>query len=386
MTEDNQNPDATEKVDSESVESGAEAETQTVPLPELEAADATDVDNEVEVIEAAEEVADEPSETPAQPEPPQAATPPEPPAPAAPPAVQSDQSGDAHTHWPVEKDHGSVTRMLTGGDENVDMSYARRGMGRAFLNFLLLLLIFGVTGAGMWRYQYEASDTTLERKRLKREGQEEGHLRLQQKKQKKYGVLRVESTPDRALVRLQVIDHSGKSTDIALDKNDNPESAGTAAVAAAEKAKGVRQPKLTPMNIMNLDISKIYVITVEKEGYETDSFVVGGKHIWTKDATSGEYKFVKNAELFAAPCEYWFLYDAEKREEVRYPFNGECEKHYADATKRQVAVTECTCKAIVPGEEGKEGEEGEGADKDATKKTGAVPGKVKVVPVKGAKK
>ena len=172
-----------------------------------------------------------------------------------------------------------------------------------------------------------------------------------------------------------MIDKKGLASEIDLGKGDAPKNAAGGAVAVANAAKGVKQPKLTPMNIMNLDISKIYVISVEKEGYEPDSFVVGGKHIWTKDGGSGEYKFVKNVEMFAAPCEYWFLYDAEKREEVRYPQNGGCEKHYAEATKRQVAVTECTCKAITPGSEG-ESEEG----KDGKDKAGSVPGKVKVVP------
>jgi hypothetical protein len=278
--------------------------------------------------------------------------------------------------WRVEKDHGSITRLLTRKGDAVDMSFARGGLGRAFLNLILLVLIFGITGAGIVQYQYEASDTTLERKRLKRQALEEGHLRHQQKKQKSYGILRVESTPDRALVRLQVIDKKGMTSDIDLGKGDAPKSAAGGAIAAANAAKGVKQPKLTPMNIMNLDISKIYVISVEKEGYLPDSFVVGGKHIWIKDSGSGEYKFVKNVEMYAAPCEYWFLYDAEKREEVRYPQNGECEKHYSQATKRQVAVTECTCKAIVPGSEEAE------AGKDGEKKAGSVPVKVKVVPAK----
>jgi hypothetical protein len=341
MTEDNQTPD-------ESVKANEEAETVTESdAPEATAnADAA----EVETATAKQE-----------------------PAPA-PKKAQAPPTGAQETfvYWPVEKDHGSVSRMLTRKGDAVDMSVERAGMGKAFMNLILLVLIFGVTGAGVVQYQYEASDKTLERKRLKRQALEEGHLRLQQKKQKSYGILRVESTPDRAAVRLQISDHSGNTSDIDLNKGDKPASATDAALAAANEAKGMKQSKLTPMNIMNLDISKVYTITVEREGYLTDSFVVGGKHIWTKDGGSGEYKFVKNVEMFAAPCEYWFLYDAEKREEVQFPLNGPCEKHYADATKRQIAVTECTCKMAVPG--------AEGADEEG-KKDGA-PGKVKVVPAK----
>ena len=265
-------------------------------------------------------------------------------------ATAKSDEPETFVYWPVEKDHGSVTRMLTRQGDDVDLSGAGGGMGRALLNLILVTLIAGVTGVGIVQYEYEASDKTLERKSLKRQALEEGHLRLQQKKQKSYGILRVESTPDRASVRMQVMDVGGAASDVDLNQGEE-KTAGEAAVAATQKKNGIKQPKLTPMNIMNLDISKVYMITVEREGYLPYSYVVGGKHIWTKDGSSGEYKFVKNVELFAAPCEYWFLYDAEKKEELQFPENGPCEKHYTEATKRQVAVTECTCKMLAPGQE-----------------------------------
>ena len=264
-------------------------------------------------------------------------------------------SGETFEYWPVEKDHGSVTRMLTRPSDDIDLSDASGGRGRAFVNLVLLVLLVGVTGIGMVQYDYEASDLTLERKRLKRVALEENHTRLQAKKQKSYGVLRVESTPDRASVTMRVMDASGAASEVDLNQGET-KSAGEAAIAAASKANGIKQPRLTPMNILNLDISKVYMITVEREGYLPYSYVVGGKHIWTKDGTSGEYKFVKNAELFAAPCEYWFLYDAEQKEELQFPENGPCEKHYQEASKRQVAVTECACKRIPPGQEAKPAE------------------------------
>ena len=158
---------------------------------------------------------------------------------------------------------------------------------------------------------------------------------------------------------MRVMDASGAASEVDLNQGET-KSAGEAAVAAASKANGIKQPRLTPMNILNLDISKVYMITVEREGYLPYSYVVGGKHIWTKDGTSGEYKFVKNAELFAAPCEYWFLYDRNKRKSFNSR-NGPCEKHYQEASKRRVAVR-VRLQANPSGQEAKPAE-GTSADK-----------------------
>ena len=82
---------------------------------------------------------------------------------------------------------------------------------------------------------------------------------------------------------------------------------------------------------------------VEKDGYEPFEFAVA-EHLWTKDPTSGEYKFFKMIELTPINCEYWFLYDAKKRREMQFKEKGECLTYHDQAVSQQASVTECTCK------------------------------------------
>ena len=104
------------------------------------------------------------------------------------------------------------------------------------MNLVLLVLLVGVTGVGMVQYDYEASDPTLERKRLKRVALEENHTRLQAKKQRATAYYE-ESTPDRATVTMRVMDASGAASEVDLNQGET-KSAGEAAVAAASKANG----------------------------------------------------------------------------------------------------------------------------------------------------
>jgi hypothetical protein len=111
---------------------------------------------------------------------------------------------------------------------------------------------------------------------------------------------------------------------------------------------------MTPINMMDLDIAVPVRIKIEKAGYESYEFAVA-EHLWTKDATTSEYKFFKMVELTPINCEYWFLYNAKKRREMKYenPEKGqpagpvqkaECLHAYQKAIDEQVPVTECTCK------------------------------------------
>ena len=88
------------------------------------------------------------------------------------------------------------------------------------------------------------------------------------------------------------------------------------------------------MSLMGTDISSLHVITAKMDGFEDESFVVGGEHIWEKDPGSGEYKFYKQVKLFASNCASWWLYDVSLAEEKHWTTNGECVAHYTEARKK----------------------------------------------------
>lgn len=281
--------------------------------------------------------------------------------------------------WPVEDDHGSVTRMLTqAAEREVDLAEAADEANRSgsnTLNLILLVLIIAATGVGIWQFRRVSAPETLAAKAAEREALEQQHLSEQLAKQKKYGVLRIESEPPQAVV---IKDGEKLVAEVAAavapppaegapaagaegtpavgtpaatpaaggDKPATPPAAGSegAPAAGAEGAPATKQlVGMTPMNIMNLDISQQYTIRLEKEGYEPFEFSVA-EHLWVKDPTTSEYKFFKAAELTPINCEYYFLYDAKKRREVQFKDKAECLTHYDEAVNQQVSVTECVCK------------------------------------------
>lgn len=254
--------------------------------------------------------------------------------------------------WPVEDDHGSVTRMLTqAADREVDLAEvadeANRTSGSNTLNLILLLLIIAATGVGIWQLRRVSSPETLAAKAAEREALEQQHLSEQLAKQKKYGVLRIESEPPQAVV---IKDGEKLVAEVAAAVAPPPAEGATPPAAGAEGAAGAPaagEPKqlvgMTPMNIMNLDISQQYTIRLEKEGYEPFEFSVA-EHLWVKDPTTSEYKFFKAVEMTPINCEYYFLYDAKKRREVQFKDKADCLTHYDEAVNQQVSVTECVCK------------------------------------------
>ncbi|MEE2789607.1 MAG: hypothetical protein VX589_19870 [Myxococcota bacterium] len=306
-----------------------------------------------------------------------------------PKTTESQAAADVFQAWPVEKDHGSARRMLLADAERTDISVKRQGGG--LVNFALAILIVGATGAGIWQLTIVSSAEALEAKRQEREAVEKAHMEEMLKKQKKYGVLRIESVPDQAIVvkddeKIMV----AKAQPAAPTDAANPAPAaadGTAAEGAAPAAEpaptgggGQSRAGTTPMNLMNMDIQQVYKFKVEKPGYESYEFNVA-EHLWTKDNSSGEYKYYKKIELNPINCEYWFLYDARQRRELKFmdPTEAEieklkkaaakakkkakgkktaqaaapleipsaksdCQKHYDNAIARQISVTECTCK------------------------------------------
>ena len=286
--------------------------------------------------------------------------------------------------------------MLTRETDHVDLESDEVAKGGMF-NAILVLLIIAAAAGGIFQLRIVSSAEALEAKRLERQAKEEAFLKEQLAKQKKYGVLRIESNPSQATVvkdgeAIQVAvtptaaaavpagapgAEPGKA---AADSKAPAAKAAPAAPAPAAPApgaataaaggKGGVKAGMTPMNIMNLDIAQVYKFRVEKVGYEPFEFSLA-EHLWTKDPTTNEYKFFKSIELTPINCEYWFLYDAKQRREVRFqgkctkkpekscstdddckangpcdgaPAKAECTAHYDNAVARGVAVTDCTCK------------------------------------------
>lgn len=221
--------------------------------------------------------------------------------------------------WPCEPDHGSARDVLLGKgatevrDDDVEMG---KGSG---LNLFLLALLLGVAGVGIWKFREVSSQEALDAKRMAREAMEQAHLEEQLAKQKKYGILRVETNPPQAIVF--------KDGEKIVTKN-----------AAGEELVGK-----TPMNMMDLDVSQAFKVKVQLDGYDEFEFGVA-PHLWTKDTATGEYKFIKMIDLTPNVCEYWFLYDAKKRREEKFEDKAKCLEYFDDATGKQQAVTECTCK------------------------------------------
>lgn len=230
---------------------------------------------------------------------------------------------DMFRAWPVEKDHSSARDVLLGrgAGEAVDLGDDEY-RSRTGINFVLLVLLLGVAAGGIFQLSRVSSAETLAAKKAARVAAEEAHAAEQLAKQKKYGILRIETTPAQATVF--------KDGEVLMH----------------EDSAGAKIATLTPTNLMNLDIAESFKVKVEKAGYEPYEFSVA-QHLWTKDSGSGEYKFFKLIELSPNICEYWFLYDAKKRKEMR--FEGEegkteCTTHYDEASQKGVSVTECTCK------------------------------------------
>ena len=253
--------------------------------------------------------------------------------------------------WPTERDHGSARDVLLGkGARKVaDLGDDDFKTGKSGMNLVLLILLIAVAGVGIWQFRRVSSQEALDNKRMAREAMEQAHLEEQLAKQKKYGILRVETNPAQAVVF--------KDGEKIVTKN-----------AAGEELVGK-----SPMNMMDLDIAQTFKIKVELEGYDPFDFVVA-PHLWTKDVGSGEYKFIKMIDLTPNVCEYWFLYDAKARKELKFDEKVACMEHFDGATAKGTSVTECTCKIPPEGWTPPE-KKGEKGDKDVKK--GAKKGKGK---------
>lgn len=240
--------------------------------------------------------------------------------------------------WPCEPDHGSARDLLQKEGASVDLSAEYEAAGGKAVNMVLLLLLIAVGGAGFWYFNQVSSPEALAAKRAEKEEAEKLHLEEQLAKQKKYGVLRIESTPEQA----DIINAS----DVDLELGGFVCKPNEKCVVKSEET-GEDIVVRSPANLLNMDIGKVYKLRLEKDGYEPFEFAVA-EHLWTKD-TTGEFKFFKAVELTPTACEYWFLYDAKKKRELKFDERTQCLEHYDDAVSNQVSVTECTCKLLPEG-------------------------------------
>jgi len=217
----------------------------------------------------------------------------------------------------------------------------------------------GVSGVSVKLYQYHSAESTLDRKRQVNEALEEGDRRAQQKELPKFGNMRIESTEQYSDLEIVIMKRGSKAWTLYMDRYGKDgvakaaadavkvaESEGTLAQQPSADATVIKLDERTPMSLMGTDISSLHVITAKMDGFEEESFVVGGEHIWEKDPGSGEFKFYKQVKLFASNCASWWLYDVSLAEEKHWETNGECVAHYTAARKQNppVDVTECQCK------------------------------------------
>ncbi|MFN3198590.1 MAG: hypothetical protein ACE366_09295 [Bradymonadia bacterium] len=240
--------------------------------------------------------------------------------------------------WPVDPDHESVTDMLmgAGGDPEAVKDFVNDEeltSGGGIINLLLFILVIGAIGGGAYALQKVSSPEAIAAKKAEREAIEKKHLEEQLAKQKKYGILRIESNPEQA-----VIFKNGEKI-ITKDPETQEEIVAK-----------------TPTNMLDMDIGQTYKFRLELEGYEPYEFSVA-EHIWTKDDTTGDYKLARIIDLVPINCEYYFLYDAKAKREKKFEDKGACALYHDEAVAKGNQVTDCVCKVPPEGAEPKKEEE-----------------------------
>ncbi len=237
------------------------------------------------------------------------------------------------TAWPCDPEHRSATGVLLGEGSlgEVDISLDDEIAPRGGINLVLIAALFIFGTVGVWQFQRVASHEALEAKRVERMAIEQAHAAEQLAKQKKYGLLRIESRPAQAKVSRLKSTGRGPAQWVPM----------TVLNEATQQAVEV----LTPVNMNNMDISEKMQFRLIKDGYEPTEFAVA-EHLWVKDQATSEYKFLKNEELVPLACEFYFLYDMKKKREVKFETKDECDTHHRDAIYSKAAVTDCTCKEM----------------------------------------
>ena len=235
--------------------------------------------------------------------------------------------------WPCDPEHRSAAGVLLGegGTQDVDLTLDDDIAPKGGLNLMLIAALLIIGGGGAWQFARVSSQETLDAKRAERMAIEQAHAAEQLAKQKKYGTLRIESSPAQAKVsKLQSVQGGAPQWVPMTVKNE---------------ATGQAVEVLTPVNMNNMDISEKMQFRLEKDGYEQTEFAVA-EHLWMKDQATSEYKFLKNEELTPMACEFFFLYDMKKKREVKFDTKEECDAHQREALSSKGAVTDCTCKEM----------------------------------------
>ncbi len=235
--------------------------------------------------------------------------------------------------WPCDPDHKSAAGVLLGEGAagEVDLSIDDDVSGRGGVNFVLLVALVVVAIAGAWQFARVSSQETLDAKRAERAAIEQAHMEAQLAKQKKYGTLRIESSPAQAKV-FQLTSVGGGAPQWQQMTLTNEQTQQQVEV-------------LTPVNLNNMDISQKLQFRLAKDGYEETEFAVA-EHLWVKDQATSEYKFLKNEELSPMACEFFFLYDMKKKREVKFDTKEECDTHHNGALANKTPVTDCACKEM----------------------------------------
>jgi hypothetical protein len=208
----------------------------------------------------------------------------------------------------------------------VDPGARKRGATNLFVFLILIVAV----GGGFYLLAKLSSHEAREERIAKKLAIEEAHMKEQIAKLKRFGNLRIETTPPGAV--------------IIQDKDPNK-------CVKPNAATGQSEPCLSPLDISNLDISQTYEFDIAMPNHEPYNFKVA-EHLWTKQQGAEDYSFFTMVELIPNACEFWFAYDGKLKKEVQ--FKGEtgqadCKKYKDEATKKGSTVTDCTCKVLPPG-------------------------------------
>lgn len=201
---------------------------------------------------------------------------------------------------------------------------------RGATNLLVFVVLIAAVGSGFYLLAKLSSHEAREERIAKKLAIEEAHMKEQLAKLKRFGNLRIETTPPGAV--------------IIQDKDP-------AKCVKPNAATGQNEPCLSPLDISNLDISQTYEFDLVMPNHEPYNFKVA-EHLWTKQQGAEDYSFFTQVDLIPNACEFWFTYDGKLKKEVQ--FKGEsgqadCKKYKDEATKKGSTVTDCTCKVLPAG-------------------------------------
>jgi len=276
-------------------------------------------------------------------------------APAAAPAALSVEELLKDFKWPTDPEHANAVRLLSEEVEGIDLVPELHAAPESrALNFLLLLLVIAVGGAGMQALSHYSSPEREARLKEVAMCKVEQDTKTQLLAEKQYGALRIESEPSQAKV-FQSVD-GGPFTPI-----------------MGKTADGVEMAALTPTTINNLDINRTYKFKLEltetlrrfkDEGgdkkdkkdadaaaaaaaapagdrpveellvdYRADEFQVA-RYQWIQDGATGAFRTQKIAQLVPADAEHYYSFDWKTGEDKTFATESECRdfQRSADAT------------------------------------------------------